>query len=95
MKRALFGAATLVVLVALGAGLAYYLHVKHESRDVKGSSTVEFVTTQAAPPPPKQSGIAWPTYGHDPERQRFANGVLLAPPFRTTDNPSRRRVNRH
>jgi outer membrane protein assembly factor BamB len=26
--------------------------------------------------------VAWPTYGHDPERQRFANGVELAPPFK-------------
>ena len=50
-----------------GAGVAYYLHVKQQSRDVKGSSTVEFVTTQeAVPPPPKEPGVAWPTYGHDP-----------------------------
>src|SRR5439155_10228193 len=77
------GAAALVVLVAFGEGLAYYLHVKHEWRDVEGSSTVECVTTQAAPPPPKEPGIVWPTYGHDPERQHFANGMLLAAPFRT------------
>ena len=83
MRRVLLVVSVLVVLAALGAGLAYYLHVKHEARDVKGSSTVEFVTTQAAPPPPKEPDIAWPTFGHDPERQRFANGVLLAPPFRT------------
>ena len=46
-------------------------------RDVKGSSTVEFVTTgvEAPPPPPKEPGVAWPTYGQNPERQRFANGV--------------------
>jgi outer membrane protein assembly factor BamB len=71
-----------VVLALVGAGLAYYLHIKHAGRDVKGSSTVEFVTTQAAPPPPPGPGIAWPTYGHDAERQRFANGISLAPPFR-------------
>ena len=36
------------MLAAVGAGVAYYLHVKHAARDVKGSSTVEFVTTEAA-----------------------------------------------
>ena len=41
--------------------MAWYLHVKHASRDVKGSSTVEFVTTEAAPPQPPEPGIAWPT----------------------------------
>jgi outer membrane protein assembly factor BamB len=75
-------AAIAVVLVLAGAGVAYYLHVKHAGRDVKGSSTVEFVTTEAAPPPPPGPGIVWPTYGHDQERQRFARGIALAPPFR-------------
>ena len=80
-RRLLIGAAVLVVAV-LGAGLAYYLHVRHASRDISGSSTIEFVTTQATPPPPKEPGIAWATYGHDPERTRVATGVTLAPPFR-------------
>jgi outer membrane protein assembly factor BamB len=75
-------AAALVFAALAGVAVAYYLHVKHASRDIKGSSTVEFVTTEAAPPPPKEPGIAWPMYGHDPERQRFANGISLAPPFR-------------
>ena len=52
------------------------------ARDVKGSSTVEFVPTETVPPKPKEPGVAWPTYGHDPERLRFANGVSLAPPFK-------------
>src|SRR5262249_44222950 len=80
MRWVLIGAGV-VVLALVGAGIAYYLHVKHAGRDVKGSSTVEFVTTQAAPPPPPPPGIAWPTYGHDQERRRFANGISLAPPF--------------
>jgi len=70
-----------VVLAAVGAGIAWYLHVKHASRDVQGSSTVEFVTTNATPPPPPEPGIAWPTYGHDAARLRFGNGIALAPPF--------------
>ncbi len=80
MKRVLLVLAVLV-LAALGAGVAYYFHVQKESRDVHGSSTVEFVTTEAAPPAPKEPGVAWPTYGQNAARQRFANGVLLAPPF--------------
>ena len=82
MKRAAIAVVVLLLLLA-GAGVAYYLHVKQQSRDVKGSSTVEFVTTQeAVPARPKEPGVAWPTYGHDPQRLRFANGVTLAPPFK-------------
>jgi outer membrane protein assembly factor BamB len=82
MKRYLFAGGALLLLAAAGALLAWYLHVKHASRDVKGSSTVEFVTTQAALPPPPEPGIAWPTYGHDAEHLRFGNGIALAPPFK-------------
>ena len=81
MRKVLVALAALLLALA-GAGVAYYLHVKKQSRDVKGSSTVEFVTTEAAPPPPKEAGVAWPTYGHDEERLRFGNGISLAPPFR-------------
>lgn len=81
MKWALIALGALA-LALVGAGVAYYLHIKHAGRDVKGSSTVEFVTTQPPPPPPPGPGIVWPMYGHDRERQRFANGVSLAPPFR-------------
>ncbi len=90
LKRLLLAAAALLVLTLLGAGLAYYLHVKHASRDIQGSSTIEFVTTEAVPPPPKEPGIAWPTYGHDPERTRVANGITLAPPYRTLGAFTRR-----
>ncbi len=82
MKKLILAVLALVVLAAVGAGVAYYLHVKHEGRDVKGSSTIEFVTTAPPPPPPPGPGVAWPTYGHDSERQRFANGITLAPPFK-------------
>jgi outer membrane protein assembly factor BamB len=82
VKRALLALVAVVLIAVVGAGVAYYLHVKHASRDIKGSSTVEFVTTETAPPPPQEPGVAWPTYGHDPQRLRFANGSTLAPPFR-------------
>jgi outer membrane protein assembly factor BamB len=81
VKRALIIAAVVVVLALLGGGLAYYLHVKNAARDIKGSSTVEFVTTEAVPPPAPEPGIAWPFYGYDSERLRFLNGSTLAPPF--------------
>ncbi len=74
--------AAVVVLAIVGAGAGYYLHVKHASRDIHGSSTIEFVTTEAAPPRPKEPGVVWPTYGFDPQRRRVAAGVSLAPPFR-------------
>jgi outer membrane protein assembly factor BamB len=80
-KWILIGAGA-VVLVLAGGGVAWYLHVQQQARDIKGSSTVEFVTTEAAPPPPPEPGIAWPTYGYDAERQRFARSISLAPPFR-------------
>jgi outer membrane protein assembly factor BamB len=82
MKRWLLAFGGLVVLAVLGAGLAYYEHLKHAERNIKGSSTVEFVATAPPPPAPKEPGVAWPTYGYDAERLRFANGSTLAPPFR-------------
>jgi outer membrane protein assembly factor BamB len=82
VRRALIAAVTLVILALAGAAIAYYLRVKHEARDIKGSSTVEFVTTEVPAPQPKEPGVAWPTYGYDAERLRFVNGSALAPPFR-------------
>jgi outer membrane protein assembly factor BamB len=82
MKRGLLVAVALIVLAVGGAAVAYYFHVQQESKDVKGSSTVEFVSTEVAPPQPPEPGIAWPTYGHDAARLRFGNGIVLGPPFR-------------
>ncbi len=86
-RRILFGSA-LLLLIAIGLVGAYVIHLRHEGRDVRGSSSVEFVpTTSAAPPPkepakPKEPGVAWAMYGHDPARLRVATGVSLQPPFR-------------
>jgi hypothetical protein len=68
VKRWLLIGAGVVVLAVIGAGVAWYLHVQQQARDIRGSSTIEFVTTEAAPPPPTEPGIAWPTYGYDGER---------------------------
>ncbi len=85
MRRRLFIAGTVVVLVAFGAGVAYVLHVRQQGRDIRGSATLEFVPTLTPPiatPVPEEPGVAWAMYGHDPERLRVATGVSLAPPFR-------------
>jgi outer membrane protein assembly factor BamB len=82
MKRWLLIGVGALVLLALGVGAAYYLHIKHASRNIHGSSTIEFVATQPPPPKPAEPGIVWPVYGHDVEGQRFGAGISLVPPFR-------------
>lgn len=87
MRRWIILGVVLVLLIAIGLGIAYVLHVRHESRDIRGSSTVEFTTTTTTATPlvvpgPKEPGIEWPMYGHDPERLRVATGVSLAPPYK-------------
>src|SRR4029077_16248697 len=82
VKKLLLIGAAVVVLAVAGGGAAWYLHIQKQSRDVEGSSTVEFVTTEAAPPPPEDPGTAGRTSGYASERQRFARGISLAPPFR-------------
>jgi outer membrane protein assembly factor BamB len=84
------GAAGLVLLV-VGGGL--YFYKKHQGRDIRGSSTVEFVPTETAPvpkPPPKPkpgkpaalTRVDWPLYGYDEQRLRYLPS-RLRPPFRT------------
>jgi len=81
VKRRLLVAAAVVVLALIGAGAAYYLHLRQRARDIQGSSTIEFVTTLGAEPAPPEPGITWGVYGRDPERRRVASGVALTPPF--------------
>jgi outer membrane protein assembly factor BamB len=81
MMRRLLVAGAVVVVFAIGAGVAYVLYVRHQGRDIRGTATKEFVPTEVPKPTPKPPGVAWPMYGLDPERLRFANGVALAPPY--------------
>ncbi len=83
MKRFLVAAA-LAVLLAVGFLAAFVAYKRHQSRNVRGSPTVEFVTTEGAlvRPRPREPGIAWPTFGYDEERLRSASGIRLRPPFR-------------
>src|SRR5439155_20275103 len=73
MRRLLLGAAALVVLLG-GAAVAYVLYKRHQSRNIHGSASVEFVTTQTVPhrTPAELQRVPWPTYGRDDARQRVA-----------------------
>ena len=75
-------AGALLLAIALGLAGGWFLHVHRQARDIRGSATKEFVPTELPPPEPKEPGVAWPTYGYDPERLRFPNGISLAPPFK-------------
>ena len=81
MRKAL-AAAALLLLLAAGAVVGYVLYKKHESRNIHGSSTQEFVTTEAPKPVRRAPEIVWPTYGYDNERVRAVSGFHLRPPFR-------------
>jgi outer membrane protein assembly factor BamB len=78
-------------LLAVGGIGAYVLYVRHEGRNIRGSSTVEFATTQAptvAAPRVGRTrraageGVVWPTYGYSNERVRLSPAFPLRPPFR-------------
>lgn len=82
--------ALVCALLALGAGTAFGAWAWHEKRprDVRGSSTEEFVPAlRPTKPKPKQPNRlllaeSWPTYGFDPERTHLAPlEWRLRPPF--------------
>jgi outer membrane protein assembly factor BamB len=79
-RRLAYGGAAVLVLL-LAAGIAAYLYRKHQGRDIRGSSSVEFTKKEpkAVKEPP---GLIWPMYGYDPARLRAPFGFKLRPPFR-------------
>jgi outer membrane protein assembly factor BamB len=83
VKRAAIAFALVVVILA-GALAAFVLYRKHQSRNVRGSSTVEFVTTQSAEDrtPRELKIIPWPMFGYTVTGIRFADGIRVQPPFR-------------
>jgi outer membrane protein assembly factor BamB len=82
VRKALIAVA-LALLVLAGAVVGYVLYKRHESRNIRGSPTQEFVTTEAPKPVKRPPGIVWPTYGYDNERVKSVAGFRrVEPPFR-------------
>jgi glucose dehydrogenase len=79
-KRVKYTAAGLVILLAALGG-AGFLYRRHQGRDIRGSSTVEFVRTE--PKAAKEPvGVIWPMYGYDAARLRAPLGFNVHPPYR-------------
>jgi outer membrane protein assembly factor BamB len=68
VKR-LLAAVGLLTFLGAGAGLGYYLYLKHVSRDIRGSSTQEFTPSEPpVPPQPKPKPVKPPKPGKKPVR---------------------------
>jgi outer membrane protein assembly factor BamB len=87
-RRIVLIAVVLLGLLVAGGVLAWF-KLSEEPPEVRGSSTVEFVTTAPAqlpgkPRPPKVVlAEPWPTYGYDVARTRNASQfTAVKPPFR-------------
>jgi len=79
----------LALASALGFGVAvgFWLHDYATIEEVRGSPTVEFVTTQQKTPEQKRPHrvvlrLPWPTYGLKVQRTHTATDFKLRPPFR-------------
>ena len=70
-----------VAVIAGGALAAFVVHRLNQEADQRGSTSTEFVTTQAPEPPPPPA-VPWPTYGLHADRTRSAP-LALRPPFTT------------
>jgi outer membrane protein assembly factor BamB len=80
-RRSLLAAGALVV-VALGAAGAIYVHNKNEPTRKRGSATEEFVTTAEPKPKPKpEDPVPWPTFAFDRERDHVSP-FRHKPPYR-------------
>src|SRR5262245_26103271 len=83
MRKAALAAAALLVLAAGGLA-AYVLYGRHAERDVRGSSSEEFVPTQTVVVRPfrRVQGIVWPFFGYDEARNHVAPAGRVQPPYR-------------
>src|SRR5436190_23278269 len=82
MKRALVALLVLVTLTFAGL-VAYGLYKRHEGRDVRGSPSVEFVTTKEKQPAKLPPRILWPVYRYDAARNGAPQRIpdRIRPPF--------------
>jgi outer membrane protein assembly factor BamB len=92
-KRVAIGLIVLVVLAAAGAAAAWYWN-ERETRDVRGSSTREFVTTERTTTRAEEEvrSEPWPIYGLNPQRTRDAVDFSHEPPFERIWTSRRRRL---
>jgi outer membrane protein assembly factor BamB len=81
VKRKAFAAAAGLVLLGGGAGIAFVVVRQHEARNIRGSSTVEFVPTETIGRIPQElKSVQWPMYGFNEQRTHAAGGDVR-PPF--------------
>ncbi len=80
--RKVVAVAALVLMLGAGAVAGYVLYKRHEARNIRGSPTQEFVTTEATKPAKPTPEIVWPTYGYDNERVKAVTGFNVRPPYR-------------
>lgn len=83
-RRVLVGIGVLVLLGIAGAAGAWYWNDR-QTRDVRGSSTKEFETTEQTTTRAEEEirTEPWPTYGFDVERTRVAREFDHRPPYTT------------
>jgi outer membrane protein assembly factor BamB len=74
--------AAILLLVAAGAAAAVVLHRVEAGRDVRGSSTVEFVTSTTTAHADPHAQPTWPMFGRDESRDAALPSAALRPPYR-------------
>jgi outer membrane protein assembly factor BamB len=74
--------AAVVLLVAAGAATAVVLQRVEAGRDVRGSSTVEYVTSTTTAHPPPHAQLPWAMFGRDESRDATLPSAALRPPYR-------------
>jgi outer membrane protein assembly factor BamB len=83
MRRAAVASTVVVVLLAAGAVAAFLLYKSRvQEHSVRGSSTVEFVTTAAPKAPRIRGAIEWPNFGNGWDESHIGPSVTLKPPYR-------------
>jgi outer membrane protein assembly factor BamB len=80
--RKVLAVAALLLLLGVGVVVGYVLYKRHEARNIHGSSTQEFVTTEVAKPAKRTPEVVWPTYGYDNERVKAVTGFNVRPPYK-------------
>jgi outer membrane protein assembly factor BamB len=82
MRRAVVVSLAVLALLVAGAVAAYVVYkTRVQAHSVQGSSTVEFVTTEAPKPPRIKGAIEWPNFGNGWNEPRVGPSVKVRPPL--------------